>query len=172
MRLLVALALSAAASAPLRAQRLVAPTLPIGTPLRVVTPTRAVTGTLVALLGDTLVMQTRTERSILGDDPSDLFDQLRLPRDSIVQVFVQSGREPRLRSTLRDGAWGALLGAGFTSASFVILGGAGNGAFSNPSGRRDLMLSTILLLGIGAAYGNGHPQAQWSELPMDGSRSR
>jgi hypothetical protein len=117
MRLLLALSLFATAAG---AQ---ASTLPagvaVGSRLRVETPARRrpVYGTLVALVGDTLILQT-TDATPPGE-PLDVIDQIPVRLGAATRLSVRSGRESRLRSAARGGAYGAVLGAALAGLTIL-----------------------------------------------------
>jgi hypothetical protein len=149
----------------------------LGSRLRILTATRthAIHGTLVAMLGDTLLVQT-TDADVPGE-PQDVIDQLRVPAGDVRRLFVQSGFEPRRRAVVRDAIGGAVLGAALSAIALALSSGVENvdynqfddhqrpSIFSEAPSKRFIALSASTLLVAGAIYGTVRRHARWIEIP-------
>ena len=149
----------------------------IGTRLRLQTVTREsdVVGTLVATLGDTLVLQTRDASAAAG--ATDLrVEQVALPADQIQRAFVSAGRESRATSGARGAAYGAVFAVGLTVVGRAFGKLADDGASSDsdpdadwsdrPSFVRALGTVAAVTVPFGAVVGAFRPHTRWAELPL------
>ena len=154
--------------------------------LRLETSTRrhGVRGSLVAIDGDTLVVQT-VDASIPGDPP-DVIDQVHVPVTALRRAFVRDGRETRLHAATRDGIYGTVLGATVVAATYVtaklvekhraqsdLLDDLGYGlghpghdpTYVRESTQQGVRYASVLVPG-GVMLGVLRPRWRWREIPL------
>src|SRR6476469_9770276 len=119
MRRIVLLALLAVAGTAGAQTPTAPPDLEPGTRVRVETASDRFAGELVKTVADTLVIGTRRQRVTAGPDMKFIYEDVRVPRSSIVRLFAATGYESRRRAVLRDGLIGAALGVAFVTASYL-----------------------------------------------------
>jgi len=165
MRRIVLFALLAAAGTAQAQTSVVPPAIEPGTRVRVETVSDRIVGELVTTVGDTLVIGTRRQRLTAGTDMKFLYEDVRVPRAAVERLSLGAGYEPRARAAARDGLWGALLGVGFVTASYLV--------FPAPDGEREerskhvaqlRVDGGVTLFAVGALYGALHPHERWREV--------